>query len=277
MSEIIFAITFAMSFALYALLRHFDVASTRAFLKYLDADKHEVNPLINWLLKRGVSLNRSFNLMLLLFGIPIALGDALLNTYLALGIPFFAWAFGSFHIIASVNNYGYLPKIQRMKPHEIREEEANNFAFGMEFGKANLRKKISLLGNRRGFGLGMTLLSIVAFALVYYSIAVAGLGQIEMLFAARGYSVLSAFNMGAVLAFALLAFYPVKVMAEITMAKRYYSLSKSNEIITKVESQDATSQSGWMDVSTDELKNAIKLADENNSKTVKIWIGSADT
>lgn len=276
MTDIMFGLTFVVSFATYSIFRHFDVASTRAFSKYLDMEKHEVNPLINWLLKRGLSLDQSFTLMLFLFGIPIALGDAALNTYLALGVPLFAWSFGCFHIIASVNNYGYLPKLERMNLEEIREEEADMFAFGMEFGKANLRKKVMMLWNRKGFDLSMTFLSIVAFASIYYSaVVVVGLVPIETLFFNHGYYVLSFFNMGWVLAFALLAYYPLRVMAEITMANRYYHLSKG--IVTQVGIQDGLSSSGWVDVPVDQLKNALKIADENNSKVVRIWLGSTDT
>lgn len=277
MLEVLFGFTFVMSFAIYYTLRHFDTASTRAFSKYLDMEKHEVNPLINWLLKRGLSLNRSFTLMLFLFGIPIALGDAALNTYLTLGVPFFAWSFGCLHIIASANNYGYLPKLERMNPQEIREEEADMFAFGMEFGKANLRKKVVMLWDRKRFELIMTSLSIIAFALIYYSITTVGLVSIELLLLDHGFYVLSYFNMGSVLAFALLAYYPMRVLAEITMAYRYYHLSKANGFVARVGIQDKLSSSGWADIPVDQLKNALKIADEKNSKVVRIWLGSTDT
>jgi len=275
MLDILFGFTFAVSFATYFILRHFDVASTKAFSKYLDMEKHEVNPLINWLLRRGLSLDQSFTLMLFLFGIPIALGDATLNTYLALGVPLFAWSFGCLHIIASVNNYGYLPKIERMSPEEIRGVEADMFAFGMEFGKANLRKKIVMLWDRKRFDLTMTFFSIMAFVLIYSSTAVVGLEAIELLFFNRGFYVLSFFNMGWILAFAILAYYPVRVMAEITMANRYYHLSKG--VVTQVGVQHGPSSSGWVDIPIDQLKSALKIADENNSKVVRIWLGSTDT
>ena len=113
----LFGFTFVVSFATYSILRHFDVDSTKAFSKYLDMEKHEVNPLVNWLLKRGLSLNRSFTVMLFLFGVPIALGDAMLNTYLALGVPLFAWLFGCLHVIASANNYGYLSGTSMATPY----------------------------------------------------------------------------------------------------------------------------------------------------------------
>jgi len=272
MSDILFGFTFVASFATYFILRRFDVDSTKAFSKYLDMEKHEVNPLINWLLKRGLSLDQSFALMLFLFGIPIALGDALLNTYLALGVPLFAWLFGCLHIIASINNYGYLPKLERMSPEEIREEEADMFAFGMEFGRANLRKKVMMLWDRKRFDLSMTFLSIIAFASIYGSVAVVGFDQVELLFFNQGYHVLSFFNMGWILAFALLAYYPVRVVAEITMANRYYKLSKG--IVTKMEIRDGLSSGGWVDIPVDQLKSALKIADENNSKVVRIWLGS---
>jgi len=275
MLDILFGFTFVASFATYFILRHFDVDSTKAFSKYLNMEKHEVNPLINWLLKRGLSLDQSFTLMLFLFGIPIALGDALLNTYLALGVPLFAWSFGCLHIIASVNNYGYLPKLKRMSPEEIREEEADMFAFAMEFGKANLKKKVVMLWDRKRFDLSMTFLSIVAFASIYGSVAVVGFVQVELLFLNQGYYVLSFFNMGWILAFALLAYYPVRVMAEITMANRYYHLSKG--IVTQVGIQNGSSSSGWVDIPADQLKNALRIADENNSEVVRIWLGSTDT
>jgi hypothetical protein len=275
MLNILFGLTFAVSFATYFILRHFDVASTKAFSKYLDMEKHEVNPLINWLLRRGLSLDQSFTLMLFLFGIPIALGDATLDTYFALGVPFFAWSFGCLHIIASVNNYGYLPKIERMSPEEIREEEADMFAFGMEFGKANLRKKIVMLWERKRFDLSMTFFSIMAFVLIYSSTAVVGLEAIELLFFNHGFSVLSFFNMGWILAFALLAYYPVRVMSEIAMANRYYHLSKG--VVTQVEVQHEPSPSGWVDVPVDQLKSALEIANEKNSKVVRIWLGSTDT
>jgi hypothetical protein len=275
MQYALFALTFVVSFATYCILRQFDVDSTKAFSKYLDMEKHEVNPLINWLLKRGLELNQSFSLMLFLFGIPIALGDAALNTYLALGVPFFAWFFGCFHVIASANNYGYLPKLKRMSPQEIREEEADMFAFSMEFGKANLRKKVAMLWDRKGFELTMTILSVIAFVFIYSSIEIVGLVRIELLFYNHGFSVLSLFNTGAILAFALLAYYPVKVIAEITMARRYYLLSKGFVIQAKV--QDRTSPSGWLDIPADQLKDALKIADENDSKLVRIWLGSPDT
>jgi hypothetical protein len=275
MLNLLFGLTFAVSFATYSILRQFDVASTKAFSKYLDMEKHEVNPLVNWLLKRGLSLDQSFTVMLFLVGIPIAFVDAAFNTYLALGIPLFAWFVGCFHVVASANNYGYLPKLERMSPKEIREAEADMFAFGMEFGKANLRKKLMLLWNRKGLDLSMTLLSIVAFASIYYSVWIVGLVQIETLFATHGFYVLSFFNMGWVLAFALLAYYPVKVMAEITMANRYYHLSKG--MVTQIGIQDELPSSGWIDVPVDHLKNAIKIAEANNSKVVRIWLGSPDT
>jgi len=275
MLDILFGFTFAVSFATYFILRRFDVASTKAFSKYLDMEKHEVNPLINWLLRRGLSLDQSFTLMLFLFGLPIALGDATLNTYLALGVPLFAWSFGCLHIIASVNNYGYLPKIERMSPEEIRGVEADMFAFGMEFGKANLRKKIVMLWDRKRFDLTMTFFSIMAFVLIYSSTAVVGLEAIELLFFNRGFYVLSFFNMGWILAFAILAYYPVRVMAEITMANRYYHLSKG--VVTQVGVQHGPSSSGWVDIPIDQLKSALKIADENNSKVVRIWLGSTDT
>jgi len=277
MLEVLFGLTFVMSFTMYYALRHFDVASTRAFSKYLDMEKHEVNPLINWLLKRGLSLDHSFTVTLFLFGIPIALGDATLNTYLALGIPLFAWSVGCLHIIASANNYGYLPKLEHMNPQEIRAEEADMFAFGMEFGKANLRKKVVMLWDRKRFELIMTFLSIIAFALIYYSIMVVGLVSIELLLLGHGYYVLSFFNMGSVLAFALLAYYPMRVLAEITMAYRYYHLSKANGIVTRVEIQDKSLSSGWVDIPIDQLKDALKIADENNSEVVRIWLCSVDT
>jgi len=276
MFDILFGFTLAASFATYSILRHFDVASTKAFSKYLNMEKHEVNWLINWLLKRGWSLDRSFTFMLFIFGLPIALADAALNTYLALGVPLFAWIFGCFHIIASVNNYGYLPKLERMDPEEIREEEADMFAFGMEFGKANIRKKVMMLWNRKGFDLGMTFLSIVAFASIYYSaVVVVGVIPIEMLFVNHGFHVLSFFNMGWVLAFVLLAYYPLRVLAEITMANRYYNLSKG--VVTEVGVQDGLRSSGWMDIPVDQLKSALKIAEENNSKVVRILLGSTDT
>ena len=275
MLNLLFALTFAVSFATYSLLRRFDVASTKAFSKYLDMEKHEVNPLINWLLRRGLSLDQSFTVMLFLVGIPIAMGDAELNTYVALGIPLFAWFLGCFHVVASANNYGYLPKLEHMSPKEIREVEADMFAFGMEFGKANLRKKLTLLWNRKGFDLSMTLLAIIAFAFIYCSTAVVGLVQIETLFFKHGFYVLSFFNMGWILALALLAYYPLKVMAEITMAYRYYHLS--NGMVTQVEIQDELPSGGWIDVPVDHLKNAIKVAEANNSKVVRIWQGDTDT
>jgi hypothetical protein len=277
MLEILFGFTFVMSFAIYYILRQFDTASTRAFSKYLDMEKHEVNPLINWLLKRGLSLERSFTVTLFLFGIPIALGDALLNTYLALGVPLFAWSFGCLHVIASANNYGYLPKLERMNPQEIREQEADMFAFSMEFGKANLRKKIVMLWDRRRFEVIMTFLSIIAFALIYYSITTVGLVSIELLLFHHGFYVLSYFNMGSILALALLTYYPMSVLAEITMAYRYYHLSKANGFVARVGIQDKLSSSDWVDIPVDQLKNALKIADEKNSKVVRISLGSTDT
>jgi len=275
MPDILFGFTFAASFATYSILRHFDVASTKAFSKYLNMEKHEVNWLINWLLKRGWSLDRSFTFMLFLFGLPIALADAALNTYLALGVPIFAWTFGCFHVIASLNNYGYLPRLERMKPDEIREEEAEMFAFGMEFGKASLRKKVMMLYNRRGFDMGMTFLSIVAFASIYYTaVMVVGVIPIMTLFVNQGFYVLSFFNMGWVLGSVLLMYYPIKVIAEIAMAYRYYHLSKS--VVTQVGLQDGSSSSGWLDIPVDQLKSALKIADENDSKVVRIWLGSGD-
>lgn len=275
MLDILFGFTFVASFATYFVLRHFDVDSTKAFSKYVDMEKHEVNPLVNWLLKRGLSLDHSFALMLFLFGIPIALGDALLNTYLALGVPFFAWSVGCLHIIASVNNYGYLPKIKRMSPEEIREEEADMFAFGMEFGKANLKKKAVMLWERKRFDLTMSFLSIIALASIYCSAAVVGFVPIESLFFNQGYYVLSFFNMGWILALALLAYYPIRVMSEIIMANRYSGLSK--DIVTRVGIQDGSSSSGWVDIPVDQLKSALRIADEKNSKVVRIWLGSTDT
>jgi hypothetical protein len=275
MFDILFGFTFVVSFATYFILRHFDVDSTKAFSKYLDMEKHEVNPLINWLLKRGLSLNQSFTVMLFLFGIPIALGDATLNTYLTLGVPFFAWSFGCLHIVASANNYGYLPKLKRMNPQEIREEEADMFAFSIEFGKANLRKKVAILQDRKGFELTMSILSTIAFVSIYCSIAIVGFAPIELLFYNHGFPVLSLFNMGSILAFALLAYYPVKVMAEITMAHRYYLLSKRT--VTQMEVRNPASPSGWVDIPADQLRNALRIADENDSKIVRIWLGSPDT
>jgi hypothetical protein len=276
MINIIFPFTFLASFLTYALLRQFDVASTREFSKYLDMDKHEVNPLINWLLKRGVSLNRSFTIMLFLFGVPIALGDALLNTYLVLGVPFLAWGLGCFHVVASANNYGYLPSIKKMNAREIREQEANMFAFGIEYGTAKIRNKIKLLCDKRGFEIIMTALSVVAFIFIYYSIISVGLETIELLFFSHGYFPLSSFNMGLALIFALLAYYPVRIMSIITMANRYNKLSKTNGILIS-ESNDRNIQSGWVDIPTNQLKNAITMAEENNSKVVRVWLGSNDS
>lgn len=274
MVTIVFGFTFVLSFSIYTLLRHFDVDSTKAFAKYLDMEKHEVNPLINWLLKRGWPLERSFNVMLFLFGIPIALGDAVLNT-LAMGVPLFAWLFGCVHIVASVNNYGYLPKLEHMNSDEIREVEANMFAFSKQFCEANLRKKIELLWDREGLELSMTILSVIAFASIYYSTYVVGLVSVELLFFNYGPTILSLFNMGWILAFVLLSFYPMKVMASIIMAYRYKNLSKV--ILTKVEVQNRPQLSGWVDIPVDQLKNALKIAEENKSNIVRIWLGSADS
>ena len=273
MIDIVFALTFVLSFTFYTLLRSFDVASTKAFAKYLDMDKHEVNPLINWLLKRGWSLDRSFNFMLFLFGVPIAIGDAALNTYLALGVPLFAWLMGCFHLVASINNYGYLPKLEKMKPEEIRETEANEFIFAIDFHDANLKKKIEMLWGKDGFVLNMTLLSVIAFASIYYTIDAVGLVPIEMLFFNRGYLILSLFNMGWILAFVLIAYYPMRAISTIVMIYRYYNLSKST---VNLNLQQNLSSAGWIDLPVEDLKKAVKLAEENLSTSVRIWLGSSD-
>src|SRR5208283_2880153 len=106
MQWVVFGVTLATSFVIYTLLRQFDATSTKEFAKYVDMQKHELNPLVNALLRRGWTLNRVLWALLFLFGIPIALLDAYLNTYVLIGVPVFAFTFGAFHVVAAANNYG---------------------------------------------------------------------------------------------------------------------------------------------------------------------------
>jgi len=269
MQWVVFGVTLATSFVIYTLLRQFDATSTKEFAKYVDMQKHELNPLVNALLRRGWTLNRVLWALLFLFGIPIALLDAYLNTYVLIGVPVFAFTFGAFHVVAAANNYGVLGRLEKMTPEDIKEEEGDTLSFAKEFAAAGWMKKPMLLIRREAFSVGMTMIFLLGFGLLYYSTGVAGLGNLELVVRSKGYPVYSLFNMGWILVVVTGAFYPLRTMASLVMARRYSKMAKSDAATP----DDGKTGGSWMDVTVDQLRDALKIAEDNRTRTVRLWVG----
>lgn len=265
----IFGVTLVVSFVLYATMRRLDVSSTKEFAKYVDMQKHELNPLVNGLLRRGWTLDCVLWAMLFLFGIPIVLLDAYLNTYVLVGVPLFAFSFGAFHVVAAANNYGFLERVKKMSPADIKEEEEDNFSFAKEFTAAGWKKKVLLLSRRDTFSTGMTAIFLFGFGLLYYSIGVAGLGNLELVVLAKGYPVYSFFNMGWILVVVMGAYYPLRTIGSLVMARRYSKMAKLGAV-TPYEGKTGS----WMDVTVDQLRDALKIAEDNKTRTVRLWVGA---
>lgn len=269
MQWLVFGFTLVASFVIYATMRNFDVSTTKEFAKYVDMQKHELNPFVNALLRRGWALNRVLWVFLFLFGIPIALLDAYLNTYVLIGVPVFAFTFGAFHIVAAVNNYGFLERVKEMTPEDLKEEEDDTLSFAKKFAAAGWTKKPMLLARREAFSVGMCLIFLLGFGLLYYSIGVAGLGNLELVVAAKGYPVYSFFNMGWILVVVTGAYYPLRTMASLVMARRYSKMAQSGAAIPA----EGKTGGSWTDVTVDQLRDALKIAEENRTRTVRLWLG----
>jgi hypothetical protein len=144
-------------------------------------------------------------------------------------------------------------------------------AFSVKFGKAGLRDKLWLLFNREGFAMTMTALFLIAFGMLYYAIGVVGLASVELVFFQHGYQIYSLFNMGWILAFAILGYYPLRVMATLTMVWRYQKLSKTGATVGVPV--DTTGGDGGMDITVDELRSILKLAEDNKTDRVRLFLG----
>lgn len=266
----LFGLTFAVSFGLYFLMRRFDVWSTKEFAKYVDMQKHEVNPIVNALLRRGWTLDKVMIFTLFLFGIPIALLDASLNTFILFGVPALAFLMGSFHMVAAASNTGGLQRLKRMSKEEIAEEEAEWLRFGSQVRKAPWAGKIKMVMEREAFGFWMTIMFAFAYGLLYYSVNVAGIVPVFNTFLSRGFTVYSYFGMGWLLSLALLGYYPLRAASTVVMTRRYSKLAEKNELSGVSPSESSV---GWMDVSVAQLEDALKLAKTNGVNSVRLSIG----
>jgi len=268
---IIFGVTFATSFGLYFLMRRFDVWSTKEFAKYVDMQKHEVNPLVNALLRRGWTFDQVMTFTLFLFGIPIATLDASFNTYIFFGVPAFAFLMGCFHMVAAASNTGGLQRLKRMSKEEIKEEEDDWLCFASMVQKASWAGKVRMTLERDAFGFWMTIMFVFAYGSLYYSVSVAGIVPVLNVFHSSGYPVYSYFGMGWLLSFALLGYYPLKAISTVVMTMRYSKMAKKDELSGAMPSEPAL---GWMDVTVAQLEDALKLAKANGVDSVRLSIGT---
>jgi hypothetical protein len=267
----LFGLTFAVSFGLYFLMRRFDVWSTKEFAKYVDMQKHEVNPIVNALLRRGWTLDRVMMFTLFLFGIPIALLDAYLNTFVLFGVPALAFLMGSFHMVAAASNTGGLQRLKRMSKEEIAEEEADWLPFASQVRKASWVGKVKMVMEREAFGFWMTIMFAFAYGLLYYSVMTVGIVPVFSAFLSHGFTIYSYFGMGWLLSLALLGYYPLRAAATVVMTKRYSKLVEKNELSGTPPSEPSV---GWMDVTVAQLEDALKLARANGVNSVRLSIGT---
>jgi hypothetical protein len=270
---ILFGVTFATSFGLYFLMRRFDVWSTKEFAKYVDMQKHEVNPLVNALLRRGWTLDKVMTFTLFLFGIPIALFDASLNTYILFGVPVLAFLMGCFHMVAAASNTGGLQRLRRMSKEEINEEEADWLHFASSVRKASWVGKVRMVVEREAFGFWMTIMFAFAYGLLYYSVGVAGIVSVLNVFHSHGYPLYSFFGMGWLLCLALLGYYPLRAASTVVMTMRYSKLAKKDELSGSLPTEPSV---GWMDVTVAQLEDALKLAKANGVNSVRLSIGTKE-
>jgi|SRR5579875_1429994 hypothetical protein len=274
MNELLFGITFVVSLVIYVPMQQFDVASTKAFAPYVDMQKHEVNPFLTFLLRKGWPLGRSFSVLLLLVGIPIALGDALLNTYILLGIPAIAFFLGCAHVVAAISNYSQLHHLQQMTREELAEQEEDFQLFSKSVMTGSIESRIRALLRREGFAVGMSLLALFAIGLLYFAVIKAGLLKLLTLVYSAGFPVISSFSIAWLLALALLMYYPMRVGSTLVMARRYANFPDKDGNPKRVPKEGDGGR--WVEVTAKQLEDALKLAQDNNSDRVRIWVGPAD-
>ena len=270
---IVFALTFVVSFGLYSWLRRYDEKSTSAVAEYVDIKRHEVNPIVTLATRRGWSLKKIFRVTWLAMALPIAFGDALLNTYLFFGVPFLAFFFGTFHIVASINNGAYLQRLKRMSKEEIQKEEEENISLGKRFKSSNFKGKLTLLYERDTLAIGMSVLWVFAYSLIYYSVQVVSPLAVESSFFAKGYPVVSFFNMGWIIAFAVLTYFPLKTIGGIIILRRY---SKMGDGPASQPPFSGPPGGPYIDLSVGELKEALDWAKKNRSDKVRIHMPDSD-
>lgn len=274
MDWLIFGVTFATSFSLYSSMRQFDVWSTKEFAKYVDMQKHEVNPLVNALLRQGWTLDRVMTFTWLLFGIPIALLDALLNTYILFGVPAIGFLMGCFHMVAAASNTGVLQRLKRMTKDEIREDEAEWLRFASLVRKASWVIKVRMVVEREAFGFWMTIMFLFAYGLLYYSVGAAGILSVLSVFHSHGYPVYSFFGIGWLFSLALLGYYPLKAASAVVMTMRYSKLARKDELSGSLPPEPNL---GWMDVTVAQLEDALKLARTNGVNRVRLSFGTKES
>jgi hypothetical protein len=105
----------------------------------------------------------------------------------------------------------------------------------------------------------MTLLVVLAFGCLYYTVGVVNLASVEWVFYQHGYRIYSLFNMGWILTFAIMAFYPIRVAATLTMARRYQQLGATIEAVPPIARAAAS-----MEPSAERTSMDLKLAEDND-------------
>jgi hypothetical protein len=270
---LVFGITFGTSFVVYAMLRQLDVWSTKEFSKYLDMQRHEVNPIVTKLLRHGWTLDQTFNFLLFAQALPIAFLDASLNTYVLFGAPLLAFFVGSFHLVAALHNSAQIPTLKKQTKEQIRQKEEENIELAHRFWAAPLRGKLRIFWEKNPFELSMSIVFIMAWALLYYASNSVGLLNVMLLFYGHGYPTYSFFTIGVVLSTVSLAFYPLSTMATFVMLHRYGGFPLPSPNVMKV---DPPGDGEWSEFTVEQLKGAIRIAEENNTDTVRLWVSKSE-
>src|SRR5579875_157131 len=265
--NILFPVTFIFSFTMYSLLRSLDVISTRQMSSILDIRKHEVNPIVVALTKRGWKLNNIFRLTWILFGIPIALLDATLNSYQELGFPLYGCLFGFMHLVAACNNFGLYGRLSHLKDSELQDNEREQLDYARNFARLQWRQKFKVFVSKNAFAFGMSILSLIALSLVYSAIMLVGPVNLELIFFKSSIYLLATFNMGLVIGLAVVVYFPIRLISSFLILRRYMEIAKDEPGNAKGEQNLSTV---YIEIPVEVIRSALKAAESKGASVVTI-------
>jgi hypothetical protein len=245
------AIILVFSIAVYSVLRYFDVRTTRTLAEQLDFEKHEMNPLMVRLAKR-YGVDRAFRMTWILFASAIGIGDVILNNLIPIGVPVFAYIFGSTHLLAAANNI----EVAYTLNHSTKDEvEKRTMELAAELRSLSWGGRIKLVMERNAFTFVTAVFSLLIITDLYYAAPIAKVTGLSFLAVTMPIA-------GTIVLISLLLYFPSVALGLILMSNRLARLG-GNPPPAKAEGLE-------LDVTV--VERALQIAKLNGSKTIVLQV-----
>ena len=251
MNLIVAGIIFALSLTAYSSMRYFDVRTTRELAEQLDLERHEINPLMVRLAKR-FGLDGAFRITWVLFAVPIGIADVLLNAYISVNLPVFAFIFGFTHLLAAANN---VEVAYTLKHSSVEEVEARTTELAAELKALSPVGRVKLILERNAHTFVTAVFSLVIIIDLYYANIIANITGLSFL-------AITMPNAGTVTLIALLLYFPSVALGLVIMSNR----------LARLPSTTAAKKAEGLEIDVKIAEAALAIAKKNGSNTILLQI-----